>query len=371
MPRGAFELAGQTHPVVTSRGDRIGRIIPGHGIALDSDLKTLGITKSIPGVIGRSAFMQVVDALVGEAGAITSMASLVATTKRMTYVKQDTFTPNGASDFQAYFNFAPVGGAHDFGTVGTIAPTRTSFTDAYNSQLHDPPAGKTKYLIGMSAIGTGTAAFGMGIYVDMLSMFGAVPLDSTGAQTINSAALTRYTTGAGVYLFFAPDAVAPGTASYATTPTFTVTYTNQAGTGSQTTTFQACSSAFTNILTAVSLVVDQLEMTGSVLVTQPFVPLASGDYGMRSVQTIQSSVASSGAGAAMKGGGALMKPLLFLHAISEVGVLTEREARSEPEIMVPFAVDGSNVLGCHQMIWLSRGAGSATTGIFMFDTCEA
>jgi len=93
----------------------------------------------------------------------------------------------------------------------------------------------------------------------------------TTAQTINSAALTRHTSGEGVELLIEHYAATGSGAA-----TLTVTYTNQAGTSGRVATVTFLASPLPGLM-------------------QP-VPLAAGDSGVRSVQSVQLSNTTGTAG---------------------------------------------------------------------------
>lgn len=118
-------------------------------------------------------------------------------------------------------------------------------------------------------------------------------LDATLAtsQTVNSVALPSRATG-GVGCIIALEAY---TATGATSVTFTITYTNSAGTGSR-----------------VSTVTGTLNQTGKMLL----VPLASGDVGVQSVQSVQQSVTTGGAG---NYGVTIYKPITWINCGSGAG----------------------------------------------------
>lgn len=131
------------------------------------------------------------------------------------------------------------------------------------------------------------------ILVDRLSHQGGLSMNTAGAQTTNlpTAALTRYTDGVGVmagYTF----TVQSGAAS--TDGTITITYTNQAGTGSR-----------------VSPTVI-FPTSRRVLSTFGVLPLASGDSGVRSIASV--TVTSSGTGSF---GLVLFKPLAIINTSSD------------------------------------------------------
>lgn len=357
MPRGAFDIAGQTHPLVALNGGVLGRIVPGRGVAIDSDLATLGITRPVTGVIERTLWMRTIEALADSRGAITSMATLrsaAADGNRQAFTKAFNPSALGSTEIAQTFDSGDSLAGQNF-SVGPAAPTRTSIPGAWNAELCDPPTGKKKYLIGISSLAAGASAgFRMGLYVDMLSFFGNIATDSTALQSVTTSALTRYTTGEGVYLAMASQLST--LSHYAANSTFTVGYTNQAGTASRT-----CVTQTPNVASAQVIHADP-----SLLEDMFSFPLQAGDYGMRSIQSFTSSAASTDVGS--KFGGMLYKPLVFLHGIPEPNVTVERDARAECEMLVELAVDGSGVLGYHTLLY-ATSTGNAVT-IFTFDTCE-
>ncbi|HEU5456237.1 MAG TPA: hypothetical protein VFU85_11195 [Nocardioides sp.] len=130
----------------------------------------------------------------------------------------------------------------------------------------------TKHLIGMDVRATSTLDI---ILFDRLVSVSGRTINSTGAKDVNSVALPRYTDGVGVEVYLE--------VTTATTAAAVVTlssYTDQGGTGGQagstSVTFPA---AATNVDTLVGPM-----------------PLATGDYGVRSVEQI--NVGTSGAGSA-------------------------------------------------------------------------
>lgn len=368
MPRGPFEVECQAYPLITSRGDRLGRIVPGHGLALDADLKVLGITKPVPGVIERTPWMRCLDVLSGNHGALTSVSDLrTIATNRQTYCTTDTFTPLGSADVLSYCNFDKQGSVDHFSTSPTQCPTRLTYAANYNYNCRDPAPGKTKYLIGMSALSVGSNArgFGMGIYSDMLSMFGGVPMDSIATTNINTVALTRYTSAVGVLMVLVLGPDGPSVANYSSAPTFTVVYTNQSGVGSRS---SVVTSTNTSIINSSSILRNTLDPAA--FESLMFFPFVAGDYGAQSIQSFTADVASTSVGARM--GGGLFKPLVCFHAINETNVTVERDIRSEPEMLVALETDSNGILGSHQMLWICSGVVNGVATItFSFDVVDA
>lgn len=134
---------------------------------------------------------------------------------------------------------------------------------AINGLLSNAGAGRLSVLGGsLNQSSTSGVAF---LLVDILNMSGGMSGTVTGTQTtgLPTAALTRYTSGVGV------QAAVIGHAGIGTTATtFTATYTNQAGTGSQVTPAVNIGAAYRD--------------AGFLRI----LPLADGDTGIRSVESI-------------------------------------------------------------------------------------
>jgi hypothetical protein len=125
--------------------------------------------------------------------------------------------------------------------------------------------GRDKHLIGASI-----APLTSGVYLlyDRLFHIGGLSANSISSQTIQdspaSPALTRNTGGAGNIAFYEIYSLL-GT----TTRNLTMTYTNQAGTGSRTSTINIGATGFREVT------------------RMQRIPLASGDSGIQSIQTVQ------------------------------------------------------------------------------------
>jgi len=99
---------------------------------------------------------------------------------------------------------------------------------------------------------------------------------------LNSATLPRYTDGVGVQMALVSNAIGLSTGS------FTVNYTNSDNVASRVTSLTSCISANTGVLTCLN---DSSDSAGS---TAPFIPLANGDRGIRSVQSLRFTATPSG-----------------------------------------------------------------------------
>ena len=161
--------------------------------------------------------------------------------------------------------------------------------------------------------------------VDMLGFYPITTVTTTGAQTLNNTVtLPRYTTGAGVQAF-----LTPSTVMGAATPNITLNYTNSAGVAGKAT---PATLPIGNTAAAVTSIVHSGTGTGKY---GPFIPLAAGDAGIRSVQSINLSASYvSGVLNLM-----LCKPLLTL-PITTLGVTAERDLVNQFASM-PRIYDGA------------------------------
>lgn len=156
----------------------------------------------------------------------------------------------------------------------------------------------TKHVLNASAMTTAaTGVPGVLILVDLLLYYPGINLNSTSSQSLtNGVSLPRYTSGAGVQMFLETT-----TATAATSHNYvTWSYTNSASTSGR-------ALAPTVNQAAVSPI-GSIEHSGtSAGNVGPLLPLAAGDLGVKSVQSVQFSAA---AGASAAGALVLCKPLM-------------------------------------------------------------
>lgn len=175
--------------------------------------------------------------------------------------------------------------------------------------------------------------------VDILGFYRVTSVTTITSQTLNNTVtLPRYTDGVGVQAFaWNTNATALGAA----TPTLTLNYTNHAGVAGKTTpaTLPTCKSAAGNSL---------IMYSGTGAGKYPdFIPLAQGDLGIRSIQSITLSASYVSGEFSI----ALCKPIMTIPAVS-IGVFTERDYVNQLPSL-PQIQDGANL---HWIMY----AGSAT-----------
>ena len=225
------------------------------------------------------------------------------------------------------------------GTGTNLAFQALSDTVATASGIpHGGNVGDYKVLLNAAAqTAAATTAPCVLMLVDLLGFYPITSVTTTGAQTLNNTVtLPRYTDGAGVQAF-----LTPSTVMGAATPNITLNYTNSAGTAGKAT---PATLPIGNTAAAVTSIVYSGTGTGKY---GPFIPLAAGDAGIRSVQSINLS-ASYVSGVLNL---VLCKPIMTL-PITTLGVTAERDLVNQFASM-PRIYDGA----C--LNWLKL-AGAAT-----------
>lgn len=188
-----------------------------------------------------------------------------------------------------------------------------------------------------------TAVPGTLMLVDMCLYYPGISMNSAVAQTlVNTNTLTRYTTGAGLRAYLVITATTGATAH-----NVALSYTDQGNTAGNTLPVTVACTA--------SAIVPHITHSGTAANNYgPFLPLASGDTGIRSVQTITMSAASGSGTAAL----VLCKPLLTL-PITTLGVYAERDLLNQLPSL-PKIEDGA----CLTWLYFPGAATAANTNIF-------
>lgn len=329
-------------------GEFIGLMLPGKGLKLITDLKNLGITKRIPNIYEDSLTRRLLDLVEDERGAITTYDSIIAARcggngNDVAVVKPTTTTV--ANAWHSLSSVAAgIPGAMTYTAIPGGAVHTNANEGAWSLGMSNPGGSNKKYLLtlGWSAV----SQINMLMLVDLLVAAGSIPCNSSGSPyTINSTALTRYTTGAGVMMTFEVTTVLSGTADNINVSA----YTNQAGTGSRATgAIALTTSAAVGRLLPIPL--------------GPFVALQAGDYGVRSVETITMSSANTGVLALN-----LYFPLAFCPGVG-ANAYTERDSTVQidgiTELLAP-----SNTLGCLTVYVLPNTNSTGAVNMFI-RTCE-
>ena len=215
---------------------------------------------------------------------------------------------------------------------------------------HGGDVGGFKHLLNAAAqTAASTTAPCVLMLVDLLGFYPITTVTTLGAQTLdNTVTLPRYTSGAGVQAF-----ITPSTVMGAATPNISLGYTNSAGVGSRAT---PVTLPIGNSAAAVTQIVYSGTGSGKY---GPFMPLAAGDAGIRSVQSINLSVSYVSGVLNL----VLCKPLCTL-PITTLGVTAERDLVNQ-FMSMPKVYDGA----CLALLMLAGAAtpvGSSLSGHLEF-----
>jgi len=192
----------------------------------------------------------------------------------------------------------------------------------------------------MSAVAT--AVPGVLMLVDMQGYYPGINMNVGTAQTLVGSPTLRYTDGVGVRPYLVVTATTGATAH-----NLSLSYTNSAGTAGRAlpVTVSATASAITPHITHSGTAANNY---------CPFLPLAGGDLGVRSVQTITLSAASGAGTAAL----VLARPILQL-PITTVSILSERDLVNQLPSM-PRIMDGA----CLTWLYFAGAATAANTNFY-------
>lgn len=221
--------------------------------------------------------------------------------------------------------------------------TATALSNEGNAGIYlgpDPGAGLTRHINALQLQSTSTTlAPAWFVLADYLLFYPLVDGDSTDQQDMsNSATLPRYADGAGVQCMVVV------TTPMAANAVATVSYTNQAGVTGRTSTFQVIGS------TNVGVIASSSNSSGAAGSVGPFIPLTSGDTGIRSIESITLASGAGGFFALV-----LVRPLAHLQLRENV---TATEIMQLPQrATLPRVFDGAYL----NFIYITNQTGVPTT----------
>lgn len=202
----------------------------------------------------------------------------------------------------------------------------------------------TKHLMNLMALtAVATGVPGTLMLIDMAAYYPGISMNVATSQTLdNTNALTRYTNGVGLRAYLVPTVAAGATAH-----NLSMSYTNQAGTSGRSlpVTVSCTASAIVGHITHSGLAANNYG---------PFLPLASGDTGIQSVQSVQLSAASGAGTAAL----VLARPLAVI-PITTASVPGERDLLNQLPSL-PQIQDGA----CLTWLYFAGAATAASTNFY-------
>lgn len=201
----------------------------------------------------------------------------------------------------------------------------------------------TKHVLNGSAItavATGVPAQLM--LVDMQGYYPGINMNVATAQTLTGTPTLRYTDGVGIRAYLVVTATTGATAH-----NVAMSYTDQGGTAGNTlpVTVSCTASAITPHITHSGTAANNYG---------PFLPLASGDFGIRSVQTVTISAASGAGTAAL----VLARPILTI-PLTTATVASERDFLNQLPSL-PRIQDGA----CLTWLYFAGAATAANTNFY-------
>ena len=322
----SWDGAKVTHLVSGPQGEFIGKMLPGKGLLLFDDLKNFGIRQSLPHVFEYSPVMRLRDILKSERGAITTFAELL--TARSTHKQGIRSAPyaktaSGVTNrWSSTFLQAGVPAAGSYTAITGGAAHSQSSVGALTSAFTAPTNPDKAFLLSF-AIGSRVANIQRAVLIDILVAAGNISATTNSPQTVNTTALTRNTSGDGVLMFFeTTTTLGTGTADLTVNK-----YTNQAGTTLQSAPANAVIASSANPQISYST-------------TAPFFGLASGDYGVRSIEEVTfSSALSAGVIAAV-----LCKPIMWIPTLP-AGYAAKRDDTTNINGAVQLAQTSGDLFG--------------------------
>ena len=374
----SWDGAKHSFPVCGPQRERIGDILPGRGLYLDRDLKSMGITRRIPHVFERTEACKLAEALGSERDAIrliafrdralrygcerTDLARAAITSydgiisARAGGLGQDVFIAKASITSVANLWYSLMqaaagtvaalsGISAGSGTPGAGGSVMTrATTGAWSLALTNPAAGHSKYLLTFGYTAAQTAQ--MLFILDFLVGVSGISSNSA-TNNVNTTALTRVTSGTGVWPVM-ECATPPSAGSFSWGGTYT-------GVPSGSTSFTATAAVSAQVASRV-----QPNATG-LWVCPTFNP---GDYGMTVCTTITTSAQFASGVFYFY----MTYPLLMMPGLA-ANIYVERDSTVQIDGLVALPVDGSQVLGCLGALIVPS---TTSTGILQcyLRTCE-
>jgi hypothetical protein len=250
--------------------------------------------------------------------ALTSMDDIISEITNGKITRADFNKITGAAAYVAgrWYDFSALNGfpvANNY--PGTALTWRTcDETTGNGTEIFGLPHGgnvapDTKHMMNVAAVtAIATGVPGVLMLVDMQGYYPGINMNTASAQTLLGTPSLRYTDGAGCRAF-----LTVRTTTGATAHNLSMSYTNSALTAGRTlpVTVSCTASAITPHITHSGIASNNYG---------PFLPMASGDTGISSVQSVQLSAASLAGTAAL----VIARPLLSL-PITALGVMSERD----------------------------------------------
>lgn len=282
----------------------------------------------------------------------TSMDDIISEITAGKFNRVDFNKITGAVAYTAgrWYDFSGLGGfpvANAFAGTALAWTTCTELT-GNGTQIFGLPHGgnvtpDTKHGMNVMAVSSiASAVPGVLMLMDMQGYYPGISMNVLTAQTLTGTPTLRYTNGVGVRAFMVVT-----TSTGAVAHNIAISYTNQAATAGRALPVTVAGTA--------SAIAPHITHSGTAANNYgPFLPLASGDTGMQSVQTVTLS-AASGAGVSAL---VFARPILSL-PITTAGVAAERDLLNQLASL-PRVMDGA----CLVWVYFAGSATAASTNFY-------
>lgn len=282
----------------------------------------------------------------------TSMDDIVSEITNGKFSRQDWNKITGAAAYTAgrWYDFSQLNGYPVANAYAGTALTWTTCTAStgngtqiFGIQHGGTVSTDTQHIMNVAAVtAVATGVPGVLMLMDMQGYYPGISMNTLSAQTLLGTPTLRYTNGAGVRAFLAITAT-----SGATAHNLSMSYTNQSGTAGK--------ALPVTVACTASAIVPHITHSGIAANNYgPFLPMASGDTGIRSVQSVTLSAASGAGTAAL----VLARPLMSL-PISTVGVAAERDLLNQLPSL-PRIYDDA----CLAWVYFAGAATGASTNFY-------
>ena len=282
----------------------------------------------------------------------TSIDDLVSEVTGGKFSRYDWNKITGGSAYTAgrWYDFSPLGGtpiANAWaGTALTYTPCNESTgngTQIFGMRHGGDVTPDGKHLLNATAItGVATGVPSQLMLVDMCGYWPQINMNLATAQTLSGTPTLRYTNGVGVRAYLVIT-----TTSGATAHNVAMSYTDQDGnTGNTLPVTVACTAP---------AIVGHITHSGTAANNYgPFLPLASGDYGIRNVASVTISAASGAGQAAL----VLARPIMTI-PLTTVSIATERDFLNQIPSL-PSIPDGA----CLTWLYFAGAATAASSNFY-------
>lgn len=277
----------------------------------------------------------------------TSMDDLVSEVTNGKFWRADWNKITGGAAYTAgrWYDFSPLSGTPIANAWSGTALNWQTTTESSGFGIYNGGnvSTDTKHILNVAAVtGVATGVPGVLMLVDMQGYYPGINMNVATAQNMVGTPTLRYTNGVGVRAFLVITATSGVTAH-----NLSMSYTNTSGTAGR--------ALPVTVACTASAIVPHITHSGTAANNYgAFLPLASGDTGIQSVQSVTLSAASGAGTAAL----VLARPLLTL-PLTTVSIAAERDLINQLPSL-PRVYDGA----CLTWLYFAGAATAASTNFY-------